>query len=261
MLGGTCNVLGGTCNVLGADAATCLVGFRRVLGGFAVLSSDGVTCLVGSCRVLGDVVQRAGWLRVQSAGALTWEVLGGASNVLGGVARSLAFRRDRGTGRAYADRMVVSNFQDLLCWQLSYELKCEVFAFTAKRPASLDFKYRDQIRDSAAAAPRDISEGFGRFRPREFARFLEFARASLMETQTSLIDGRDRGYLTRELGSRLLNLAAAALRVTTRLMRSKQRQAGGVDKRTRPPKRSFSISVAELEERRRRRERSGRGKA
>ena len=84
--------------------------------------------------------------------------------------------------------MAARNFQDLLCWQLSYELKCEVFAFTAKGPASRDFKYRDQIRDSAAAAPRDISEGFRRFRPRDFARFLEYARASLMETLTSLID-------------------------------------------------------------------------
>jgi four helix bundle protein len=135
-------------------------------------------------------------------------------------------------------------------------LKCEVFAFTAKGPASRDFKYRDQIRDSAAAVPRDISEGFGRFRPRDFARFLEYARASLMETQTSLIDGRDRSYLTPALGSRLLNLAATALRMTTRLMRSKQRQASNVTKRPRPSPRSFSITVAELEERRGGRENS-----
>jgi four helix bundle protein len=63
--------------------------------------------------------------------------------------------------------MAARDFHDLLCWQLSYELKCEVFAFTAKGPASRDFKYRDQIRDSAAAAPRDISEEFRRVRPRE----------------------------------------------------------------------------------------------
>jgi four helix bundle protein len=112
-----------------------------------------------------------------------------------------------------------------VCWQLSYELKCEVFAFTATDPASRDFKYRDQIRDSSAAAPRDISEGLGRFRPREFARFLEFARGSLMETRTSLVDGRHRGYLTQALYSRLSNLARAALKATTNLMRSKQRQA------------------------------------
>jgi four helix bundle protein len=121
--------------------------------------------------------------------------------------------------------MSVRDFRDLVCWQLSYELKCEVFAFTATGPASRDFKYRDQIRDSSAAAPRDIAEGFGRFRPREFARFLEFARASLMETQSSLIDGRDRGYLTNKLHSRLANLTRAALKTTTNLMLAKHRQA------------------------------------
>jgi four helix bundle protein len=131
--------------------------------------------------------------------------------------------------------MSVRNFEDLVCWQLSYELKCEVFAFTATDPASRDFKYRDQVRDSSAAAPRDISEGFGRFRPREFARFLEFARGSLMETRTSLVDGRDRGYLTQALYSRLSNLARGALKATTNLMLSKQRQADeSSPKRKRP---------------------------
>ncbi len=121
--------------------------------------------------------------------------------------------------------MVARHFQDLLAWQLSYELKCEVVAFTATGPASKDFKYRDQIQDSSASAPRNISEGFGRFRPGEFARFLEFARGSLMETQNHLIDGRDRGYLDVALYSRLLHLSRAALRITTALLREKQRQA------------------------------------
>ena len=121
--------------------------------------------------------------------------------------------------------MAVRDFRDLVCWQLSDELKCEVFAFTAIEPASRDFKYRDQIRDPSAAAPRNIAEGFGRYRPREFARFLEFARASLMETQSSLVDGRDSGYLSLTLYSRLANLARAALKTTTNLMLSKQQQA------------------------------------
>ena len=130
--------------------------------------------------------------------------------------------------------MGVRDFRDLVCWQLSYELKCEVFAFTAIGPASRDFKYRDQIRDSSAAAPRNIAEGFGRYRPREFARFLEFARASLMETQSSLIDGRDSGYLSPTLYSRLANLARAALKATTNLMLSKQQQASAGSQKRRP---------------------------
>jgi four helix bundle protein len=103
-------------------------------------------------------------------------------------------------------------------------LKCEVFAFTATGPASQDFKYRDQIRDSSASAPRNIAEGFGRFRPRDFARYLEYARASLDETKNHLIDGRDRGYLPPTMCGRLFGLARAAHKTTTNLMLSKQRQ-------------------------------------
>jgi len=121
--------------------------------------------------------------------------------------------------------MGARNFRDLVAWQLAYELKCEVLAFTATGPVSRDFKYRDQIRDSSASAPANISEGFGRFRPRDFARFLEYARASLMETQNHLLDGRDRGYLDAQLYSRLSNLARSALKTTTHLMRAKQQQA------------------------------------
>jgi len=150
-----------------------------------------------------------------------------------------------------------------VCWQLSYTLKCEVFEFTATGPASGDFKYRDQIRDSASGAPRCIAEGFGRFRPREFARFLEFARASLMETRNSLIDGRDSNYLGDALFSRLMNLAAAALSATTRLLRQKQaegeRRSRGSPPRTphgdslgqkRPQSRSFFVDVEDLKSRR-----------
>jgi four helix bundle protein len=117
------------------------------------------------------------------------------------------------------------DFQDLLAWQLSYELKCEVVALTATGRASKDFKYCDQIRASSASAPSNISEGFGRFRAGDFARFLEFARGSLMETQNHLIDGRDRGYLDTALYSRLVHLCRAALKTTTALLREKQRQA------------------------------------
>ncbi len=129
--------------------------------------------------------------------------------------------------------MGVRDFRDLVAWQLSRELKREVLAFTATGAAARDFKYRDQIRESSASVPSNISEGFGRFRPREFARFLEFARASMMETQNHLIDGRDRGYLDAKLYSRLSNLARAALNATTNLLRAKQRQADAESRKRR----------------------------
>jgi four helix bundle protein len=128
----------------------------------------------------------------------------------------------------------VRDFRDLVAWQLSDALRSEVVAFTEGGPAARDFKYRDQIRDASASAPRNIAEGFGRYRPAEFARFLEFAVASLEETKDGLIDGCDRGYLDPKLYSRLRNLAGAAERVTRSLLRAKRRQVNKeVDERGR----------------------------
>src|SRR5205823_893451 len=109
------------------------------------------------------------------------------------------------------------------------ELKCEIFEWLKTGPASRDFKYRDQIRDSSASAASNISEGFGYFKPRDFARYLRYARASLMETINHLIDAHDSKYMADPLWSRLKNLAKAALRATTNLMLSKLRQADRED--------------------------------
>jgi four helix bundle protein len=87
---------------------------------------------------------------------------------------------------------------------------------------------------SSASAPSNISEGFGRSRPLDAARFYEIARTSVMETQNHLLDGRDRGYLEPALYSRLANLARAALRTTTALWRSKKRQAAETKSEKRP---------------------------
>jgi len=115
--------------------------------------------------------------------------------------------------------MGVRRYQDLECWKLSNELKRRVYDFTAKIPASHDFKYCDQIRDAARSAPRTIAEGFGRFRRGEFARFLEYARGSLMETHNHLSDGLDLKYLTTAECRELQHLADRAIGATTKLLR------------------------------------------
>ena len=75
-----------------------------------------------------------------------------------------------------------------------------------------------------------------------------------METQSSLIEARQRKFVTEALGSRLSNLAAAALRITTRLMLEKQRQAARQPTPERPEKPSFSITLEELEAHRKKRQ-------
>ena len=63
-----------------------------------------------------------------------------------------------------------------------------------------------------------MAEGFGRFNPADFARFLVMARASVMESQNHLRDAVDKGYITKEIRLEHDALAAAALREVTGLM-------------------------------------------
>jgi four helix bundle protein len=114
--------------------------------------------------------------------------------------------------------MVARHYRDLICWQLANELKLGVYAFTAKPSVARDFRYCNQIRDSSRGAPRTIAEGFGRYRPPDFARYLEFARASLAETHNHLVDGLDLGYLTEPDCNSMCRLADRAAGATTKLL-------------------------------------------
>lgn len=57
-----------------------------------------------------------------------------------------------------------------------------------------DFRFATQLEDAASSVARNIAEGFGRVRPKEFARFLLIARGSLFELSDLLADGAGRGY-------------------------------------------------------------------
>ena len=75
------------------------------------------------------------------------------------------------------------------------------------------------MRDAARGGPRAIAEGFGRFRPADFARYLEYARASLIETQNHLDDALDSRYLTQKEHDELFKLADRAIGAVTNLHR------------------------------------------
>ena len=120
--------------------------------------------------------------------------------------------------RARVSRMIAHRFEDLVVWQLTRELERKVLAFTATLPASKDFDYCRQIRRSASSAPRNIAEGFGRFFPGDFARFVRTARGSLVETQDHLDAGCERGYITKAEHSDMRRVANRAMGAATRFI-------------------------------------------
>ena len=112
----------------------------------------------------------------------------------------------------------VNRYEDLDAWQIADELKREVYALTETGPASKDFKFRDQIRESAASSTKNIAEGFGRFSPGDNARFVEISVASTMETKDSLKDGIDRGHFTPERVARALQLVERSIKCSTKFI-------------------------------------------
>jgi len=98
--------------------------------------------------------------------------------------------------------MGVRSFTELDAWKLANELE-----------------FRNQIRNAAASAPRNIAEGFGRYQPREFSQYLRIANGSLMETSNHLQDGKDRGYFKSDDVERLQILARRASAAVTALIR------------------------------------------
>ncbi|RPI51225.1 MAG: four helix bundle protein [Acidobacteria bacterium] len=88
--------------------------------------------------------------------------------------------------------------EEFLAWQLAWELKERVQAFTATEPAARDRKFCEEIRESARSAPDNISEGFYRFNPPDFANFVRIARGSVGEVRNQLKHARSRRYLSEE---------------------------------------------------------------
>ena len=113
--------------------------------------------------------------------------------------------------------MGVRRVEDLVVWQLASELQKEVYEFTSTGAAWRDVRFREQIRDASASATRNTAEGFGRFRPKEFARFLAYAHGSLDETKDGLHTAHARNYLSDSDHQRLLRLAFRALAANAQL--------------------------------------------
>jgi four helix bundle protein len=126
--------------------------------------------------------------------------------------------------------MGIRDFRDLAAWQRVDELRKEVIAFTAKEPCCRDFKFRDQIRDAIGSACRNTSEGWGRFRPGDNARFVEIAHASIEEVRDGLIEAREKKYIDDALYERLCTLTRRALGTNTNYLKYLRRCAASGEK-------------------------------
>lgn len=118
----------------------------------------------------------------------------------------------------------IKTHEEIIAWQLCEELGDLVIEITSEGRATRDIELCEQIRRSSGAPGPQIAEGFGRYRPREFAHDLRMAVSSLMETDTWLQRGSRNGYWSRDAFERANSLCERALDMTRKLLASKVRQ-------------------------------------
>ena len=82
--------------------------------------------------------------------------------------------------------MLNLSHKNLDVWEKSTELVSEVYKLTIKFPIQEQYGLTSQIRRSAISVPSNISEGVARTSKSETVRFLDIARASLVELDTQI---------------------------------------------------------------------------
>ena len=114
--------------------------------------------------------------------------------------------------------MGAKRVEDLVVWQLANELRDKTYELIATSKKPLDLKFRSQIEDALGSTMRNIGEGFGRYRHKEFARFLMYARGSVFELAECLADGVSRGYWSRSATIDAANLCERTIKAATRFI-------------------------------------------
>ena len=125
----------------------------------------------------------------------------------------------------------IRSHTELIAWQLCEELADLVVQITAAGPVTKNWELQDQLRRSSGAPGPRIAEGFGRFKPREFAHYLRMAVASLMEADTWLQRGKRHGYWKPQTYVQTKRLCDRALDMTRKLLAAKVKQIAAEDEK------------------------------
>lgn len=113
----------------------------------------------------------------------------------------------------------VRTFKDLIAWQLAVDLRRKIGPLCKRLLDARDFKLHGQVLDAARSAPRNIAEGFGRYKHKDFARFVRIGKASEVEILNHLQEAYESNYLTIEELDSLDHTARKAIRAANGLIR------------------------------------------
>jgi four helix bundle protein len=89
-------------------------------------------------------------------------------------------------------------FEKFDVWHKAVDFASKIHSATAIFPADERFGLTSQMRRASVSISSNIAEGSSRSSPGEFARFLEIAYGSLMETVSQAVISRKQAFLPND---------------------------------------------------------------
>ena len=122
--------------------------------------------------------------------------------------------------------MTLNSYRELVCWQLSAQLRDEMIEITDRPRVARNYKFCEQVGDSTRSAVSNIAEGFGRSN-KVFRNYLEISLGSLRETENHLDEALKRTYISAGEHRDLRRLAKRAHQAALELSHYLERRIRG----------------------------------
>lgn len=119
----------------------------------------------------------------------------------------------------------MADFRKLVVWEKSQAFSLDAFRVVRRIRGAIHASLRDQLVRSSESVPTNIVEGVAARGPREFARFVGYAIASLCEFEHHLLTARGRGILSEADFHRLHEQLVEVRKMLHGLLRSLRRAA------------------------------------
>jgi four helix bundle protein len=110
-------------------------------------------------------------------------------------------------------------FQEIGAWQRAWELSQAVSAICRRDSFKRDERLRRQMQDAGRSGPRNIAQGFARWKYGDFAKFVRIATASEVELINHFQEALRSGHISDAEQDRLDHAAKKAVKAANGLIR------------------------------------------
>ena len=111
----------------------------------------------------------------------------------------------------------MQRFTELKVWQRSHAIVLKVYRLTKSFPVGERYGLTSQLRRAALSVSTNIAEGSKRQSRQDYARFLNIAEGSLVETEYLLMVSRDLEYAQPQEVAPILNEISEVARMLNNL--------------------------------------------